>query len=328
MTFRSLSRARPMLAAALLATTGGCAPAAVPATGGTTAVIAADALMAHVSVLAADSMEGRLIGTPGNARARAYLVREFAGAGLQALGTGGRFELPVHVRSGRDSAVRTAINVVGMIRGRVNPDRYMVVTAHYDHLGIRNGEIYNGADDNASGTAALIEMARWFAANPPAHSLIFAAFDGEEGGLLGSRGFVASPPPPVPAAAMVLNVNLDMVGRNTNGELYAAGTSHYAFLRPYLDSVSARAPVTLRLGHDDPGGPRADDWTTQSDHASFHRAGIPFVYFGVEDHPDYHRPTDDTERLMPDFHAGAITTILDAIRVFDRNLTIIATHRP
>ncbi|MGH7128536.1 MAG: M28 family peptidase, partial [Planctomycetaceae bacterium] len=189
---------------------------------------------------------------------------------------------------------------------------------------VRQGEIYNGADDNASGTGALIEIARWFAAHPPENSIIFAAFDAEEGGLVGARGFVANPP--APADRIVLNVNMDMVGRNARNELYAAGTSHYGFLRPYLDSVAARAPVSLRFGHDDPNGPRSDDWTTQSDHAAFHAAGIPFIYFGVEDHPDYHRPTDAVERLMPEFFAGAASTVLDAIRTFDRNLSVIAAR--
>jgi hypothetical protein len=317
-------RARRVLLAALLLAGVGCtrsAPAAMAQQA--SEAIRPEALMAHVSVLAADSMEGRLIGTPGSARARAYLVRAFADAGLRPIGAG--FEVPVQMVSPRDSSLRRGTNVVGEIRGRTTPDRYIVVTAHYDHVGVRQGQIYNGADDDASGTAALIEMARWFRANPPAHSIIFAAFDGEEGGMVGSREFVRQPP--VPAERIVVNVNLDMVGRNARNELYAAGTSHYRFLRPYLDSIATGAPVTLRFGHDDPNGPRQDDWTTQSDHASFHRAGIPFVYFGVEDHPDYHKPTDDTERLMPAFFAGAVTTVRDAIRALDRNLGAIAAAR-
>jgi Zn-dependent M28 family amino/carboxypeptidase len=282
--------------------------------------------MTHVRVLAADSMEGRRAGTAANARARAYVLRQFQSAGLQPVPGLSGFEQPVSVRNTRDSSIRNAVNVVGMVRGRTNPERYIVVTAHFDHVGVRQDQIYNGADDNASGTAALMEIARWFAANPPMHSIIFAALDYEEGGLIGARGFVAHPP--VPASSIVLNVNMDMVGRNTKNELFAAGTSHYPFLRPYLDSVAARAPITLRFGHDDPNGPPRDDWTSQSDHGAFHRAGIPFVYFGVEDHPDYHQPTDDVERLMPQFFAGAATTVLDAVRTLDRNLAAIATHRP
>lgn len=285
--------------------------------------IPANALMAHVSALAADSMRGRLTGTPENAQARQYIARHFAEIGLRRFGEG--YEYPTAFLSPRDSSVKRAVNVVGYVRGRVDPERYIVVTAHFDHLGVRNGEVYNGADDNASGTGALIELARWFAANPPRHSVMFAAIDFEEGSLNGARGFVARPP--VPLSAIALNVNMDMVGRNARNELFAAGTSHYPYLRPLLDSVATGASISLRFGHDDPGGPRQDDWTTQSDHYAFHTVRIPFVYFGVEDHPDYHRPTDDVERLMPAFYAGAVNTIRDAIGILDRNLEVILARR-
>ena len=308
-----------LLAAAAIS---GCAGVNSTSTAGaTSAVLSADALMRHVSLLAADSMRGRLVGTPENAKARAYVANQFSAAGLQPVG--GSFEQPVEVR--RDTLVRRAINVVGLARGRVNPDRYIVVTAHFDHVGVRNGEIYNGADDNASGTGALIEIAKWFAANPPSNSILFVGLDAEEGGLIGARGFVATPP--VPRSAIALNVNMDMVGRNTKSELYAAGTSHYPFLKQYLDSVATRSGITLRLGHDNPAGPAADNWTSQSDHAAFHQAGIPFIYFGVEDHPDYHKPTDDVAGIMPQFYAGAATTILDAVRSLDRNLAAITAAR-
>jgi Zn-dependent M28 family amino/carboxypeptidase len=285
--------------------------------------ISADALMSHVSVLAADSMRGRLSGSPEAAETRAYIARQLGQAGVQRVGVS--FEHPTETTSPRDSSVRRATNIVGLVRGRTHPDRYIAVTAHYDHVGVRNGEIYNGADDNASGTGALIELARYFAKNPPRFSMLFVAFDFEEGGLNGARGFVARPP--VPLASIVLNVNMDMVGRNANNELFASGTYHYPFLRPHLDSVAARSPITLRFGHDDPSGPRTDDWTTQSDHYAFHSMHIPFVYFGVEDHPDYHRPTDDVDRLIPAFYAGAVNTILDAVRVLDRNFSVILSQR-
>ena len=311
----------PRLAALLLLVS--CATSNTTPAAQSSGPVSADALMAHVAALAADSMRGRLSGSPEAAETRAYIAGQFGQAGLQRVGVS--FEHPTEITSPRDSALRRATNIVGLVRGRTNPDQHIVVTAHYDHVGVRDGEIYNGADDNASGTGALIEMARWFAAHPPRNSMLFVALDFEEGGLNGARGFVARPP--VPLASIALNVNMDMVGRNANNELFASGTSHYPFLRPFLDSAAARSSITLRFGHDDPNGPRTDDWTTQSDHYAFHAANIPFVYFGVEDHPDYHRPTDDVERLMPVFYAGAVNTILDAIRVFDRHLSVIASHR-
>src|SRR5690606_8288364 len=106
------------------------------------------------------------------------------------------------------------------------------------------------------------------------------------------------------------------------GLLWAGGASHTPALRPILERVAARAPVTLRLGHDRPGAPEGDDWTQLSDHAAFHGRGIPFVYFGVEDHPDYHRPTDDVERIVPEEFVAAVQTILIGLRELDGALPL------
>jgi hypothetical protein len=308
---------------------GGSAPAsppsAAPTTSGPAAVattVTAEELMREVRVLAHDSMEGRRIGTPGGARARHYLAGAFERSGMERLGE--RYDHPFSfVREG-DGARLDGGNVMGVVRGRTNPDRYIVVSAHYDHLGVRDGAVFNGADDNASGVSALLAMARQLVRERPAHSVIFVALDGEEGPGAGARTFVSSPP--VPAASIVLNVNLDMVGRNDANVLWAAGAHHYPFLRPYLDTVASRAPLTLKQGHDRAGAAE-QDWTFSSDHGAFHRSGIPFVYFGEEDHPDYHKSTDDPEGLIPAFHVSAVTTVLDAVRTFDRNLAAIAEAR-
>jgi hypothetical protein len=268
-------------------------------------------LMRDLSVLAHDSMEGRATGTPGSARARAFLERSFAERGLQPFGAS-YLQSFTFTRRG---LTMEGVNVIGMVRGTERPDRYIVITAHYDHLGIRDGEIFNGADDNASGTAALLALAEHFVRYPPRHSLIFAALDAEELSLQGARAFVAHPP--VPVDAMMLNVNMDMVGRNDDNELYVAGTYHYPHLLPLIEGVAATAEVRLIPGHDRPGSRAGRDWTMMSDHAAFHAAGIPFLYFGVEDHPDYHRATDEFERIQPGFYNRAVRTVLSAIRQAD-----------
>jgi hypothetical protein len=115
-------------------------------------------------------------------------------------------------------------------------------------------------------------------------------------------------------------VNLDMVSRSERRELFVAGTSPRPALAAVLQPVAARAPVSLRFGHDKPspaGGPM-DDWTMQSDHGVFHAQGIPFVYFGVEDHEDYHKPTDSADKIDPEFFRLAAETILDSIDALDR----------
>jgi Zn-dependent M28 family amino/carboxypeptidase len=195
----------------------------------------------------------------------------------------------------------------------------IVLTAHYDHLGVRDGQVYNGADDNASGAAALLEITRQIAAQPLDHTLVVALLDAEERGSRGARAFVASPPLPIERIA--LNVNLDMVAR-TDGVLWAGGASHTPALRPILERVATDARLTLRLGHDRPGAPEGDDWTSQSDHGVFHELGIPFVYFGVEDHPDYHRPTDDVERVDPGEYVTSVRTILLGLRALDAALPL------
>ena len=274
-------------------------------------------LLGDLARLADDSLRGRESGTPENAKARAFIASRFDRLGLQVVGPG---RVQPFVFSGRDSVPISAANVVGLVRGTELPDRYLVVSAHYDHVGVGrpvNGDsIYNGADDNASGTAALLAMANYFAAHPGRHSLLFVAFDAEEKGLRGARAFVANPP--VPKSSIVLNVNMDMVSHSERGELFAAGTSPWPALRPVLESVAATAPVHLRLGHDTPQPTAHDDWTMQSDQGPFNAAGIPFVYFGVEDHPDYHRPSDELRTITAGFFVGAARTVLQAVQALDR----------
>jgi len=309
-----------LLAPACTPVQNGTAPAERSARAPAVAVDSAQ-LIRDISVLAADSMEGRRTGTPGSERARRYLRARFAEIGLTPFGSG--YEQPFTF-TGRDGTGYAGTNVVGYVRGTEYPDRYVVVTAHYDHLGVRDGEIFNGADDNASGTSALMAIAARLRAEPPRHSVIFAALDAEEGsvvggvGLQGARAFVASPP--VPLERILANVNMDMISRNDRNELYAAGTYHYPALLPTVERVAARAPITLLTGHDRPDLPPGDDWTMSSDHGAFHQVGIPFIYFGVEDHPDYHRPTDTVERIQPAFFVRATSTVMDFVGELDRSL--------
>jgi Zn-dependent M28 family amino/carboxypeptidase len=285
------------------------------------ASIDAKKLFRDLETLAADAMEGRQPGTPGGAKARAYIVQRFKEAGIEPLGKS--YERPFTFRGRGDGSDRTGVNIVGVIRGRKNPDRYIAITAHYDHLGVRNGQVFNGADDNASGVAALLAIAAAAHAEKPEHSLLLAALDAEETGLNGARALVGDPP--VPIAAIAMNVNMDMVARDAKNVLFASGTSHYPFLKEYLKDV-ARPPVVLRFGHD-VAGSKEDDWTQDSDHFPFHQAGIPFIYFGVEDEAQHHKPTDDAETITKEFFVGATNTMLAAIRRFDANLEAIAKRR-
>lgn len=245
-------------------------------------------------------MEGRRLGTAGGARARALIARRFQALKLDTLAGGA-----IQSFSARGTAGSGA-NVIGFVRGDADPGRIILVTAHYDHLGVRGSEVYNGADDNASGTAALMAIAEWFRDHRPGHTVMFVALDGEEEGLLGAAAFVTARP--VALDSILLDVNLDMVSRSVEGQLFAVGPLRYPSLRRYLPAVACSGGVAIMLGHDK-GSSARDDWTMQSDQGAFQEAGVPFVYFGVEDHADYHQPTDDVERIDPAFFAAATRAI-------------------
>ncbi len=280
-------------------------------------------LLQDLKTLSADEMEGRLVGTPGGEKARAFVVRRFKESGVQPIGD--TLLQPFTFTGGRGGAQseRKGVNVIGRIDGK-DATRFIVLTAHYDHIGVRENQVFNGADDNASGTAALFAIAKYFSAHRPANAILVAALDGEESGLRGARAMLNAPP--VPIASMVVNVNIDMIGRAPDDKLYAAGAHAYPFLKPYLERVAASAPVKLLLGHDDPQRRDVEDWTRDSDHYVFHQAKIPFVYLGVEDFDQHHKATDDYDTISHDFYVRAVETAIRVIQEFDANLEAIRRH--
>lgn len=271
-----------------------------------------------VRTLSADDMQGRAPGTPGSEKARAYILTRFAQIGLAPVGD--RFEQPFSFTK-RDGSAVQGVNLVARIKG-TQGGKAMVVSAHYDHLGVRNGEIYNGADDNASGVAGLLAVAEAFKDKPPKHDVIFAVVDAEESGLRGARAFVAAPP--VPLATIALDVNFDMLAKNPKNELYAAGTAPSPYLKPILVKVAMTAPVSLKLGHDTDAEGQENNWTNQSDHYAFAEKGAPWLYFGVEDHPEYHKPTDDFATVPQDFFKRSVATVVQASLALERDLDDIA----
>lgn len=283
--------------------------------------------MLHLTqVLSSDALQGRGAGTPGNEAARGFIHKRFEEIGLAPLPG---FEVYTHSFSvlPKEEADLPfeAANLIGFIPGS-DRDKgpIMVLTAHYDHLGVRDGKIYNGADDNASGTSALIALAEYFAQYRPRHDMVIAALDAEEIGFLGARQLVAMDG--LDLSRVALNINLDMVGRSEAGELYVAGTYHTPLLAQIIEGLGESVPVTLIKGHDRPEQ-GADDWTLQSDHAPFHQAGIPFLYFGVEDHAGYHHPSDDFENLTLDFFVRAADAIVMVAKAADARLDEIHAQR-
>lgn len=275
-------------------------------------------LIEDVRILSADDMQGRLVGTEGSAKARAYIEGRLKAIGVKPMYPTGYDQV---FEFTRQETTLHGTNIVGQIAGSEKGGPVLVVSAHYDHLGVRDGQIYNGADDNASGVAGVLAVAEAFKARRPKHTVIIVFFDGEEEGLRGAKAFVAAPP--VPLDRIALNVNLDMIGTNGRNELYASGTFPFPWMKARLETLAADAPVRLLLGHDDPKL-GADDWSNQSDHWAFGLAGRPWIYFGVEDHPEYHQPTDDFDTVPQDFFKAAAATVVAAARRFDAELDAIA----
>ena len=280
--------------------------------------IDSERLMNAVTTLADPKFEGRAAGSPGGIAARGWIVEQFKTIGLEPLS--GAYVYPFKytrmTMNGRQEG--DGANVLGMCAGTDAKLPYFVVSAHYDHLGIRDGNIYPGADDDASGVAVVLELAAFCKKTPFRHSIVFAMFDAEERGLQGAKAFLVKPP--VPQDRIALDVNLDMVSRNDKREIFISGTYHYPDLKAPLEEIAKRAPITVLFGHDKPvaiaGG--VEDWTNQSDHGPFHAAKIPFVYFGVEDHADYHKPTDTADKINRGFFVDVAEMILDSVLALDR----------
>jgi hypothetical protein len=243
----------------------------------------------HAGLLADDTLEGRAAGSRGGIAAAKYIEKKLKEAGLEPAGDRGSFIQ--RFSPGYQ-------NVIGILRG-TDPklrDEYIVVGAHYDHVGYGNrsnsngpfGYIHNGADDNASGVAALLEIvdALHRSGWQPRRSIIFAFWDGEEINLLGSRHWVRQPT--VPRAGVKLAINADMVGRLTNGRLEVAGTRTAEGLRHLFSSP--RLPDDLRLDF-------TWEYKENSDHWPFYVDDVPSLLIHTGLHGDYHRPSDDFEKL-------------------------------
>lgn len=261
-------------------------------------------LLTDIKQLSDERMQGRKVGTAGSTLAQQYISGRYRELGLADIADTYRQSFVFS-----DTNRRQGVNLVARLQGCRYPDKYIAVTAHYDHLGHSGRKIYHGADDNASGVAAMLELARRLSQNCPAYSYLFIATDAEEDGLYGSKAFIAAPP--VPLSHIVLNLNLDMLGRaDKRGRLYLTGARRFPQLITTLEPEFAklqflhhRGPTRLPREH------ARYDWPNASDHGPFHRAGIAYLFFGGQDHPHYHTPQDTWQRIEPAFLQMAMHAI-------------------
>lgn len=249
----------------------------------------------HVSVLASDSLQGRGLGTAGAERARNYIVSMFEESGLKAFDDlGGDFFQPFRFR--QNLAWIDAWNITGYIEGSdpLLKDEFIVLGAHYDHLGYENRDneqtIYPGADDNASGVAAIIELARYFSDNPQllGRSIIIVAFDAEESGLIGSKHFVENSP--VALSDIKLMFSFDMVGMyEANNGLDLRGMGSMINGVEIAEAGAARHPLNLRR--------TGNNIERRTDTAPFGDNGIPAVHVFTGTKSPYHKPEDQYHLL-------------------------------
>jgi hypothetical protein len=262
------------------------------------AAYAADKLLAHVSWLAAPEREGRGFGSAGLAASRDYIRDQFAAAGLKPGGDNGTYFQDVKAVGGPDRKEETVQNVVAVLPG-ADPKfkgEAALLTAHYDHLGLgwpgarvdALGKLHPGADDNASGVAVLIEMAKALAAGPPPpRTIVFVAFTAEEAGLIGSRHYVQNPVP-VPLSGIYGVINMDTVGRLGTNPVSVIATESAREWPFVFSGITAVTGVPTRSI---PGA------SESSDQRAFIEAGVPGVQIFSGAGFDYHRPSDTVDKV-------------------------------
>ena len=270
-----------------------------------------DVLYEDLRAISSDEMKGRKTGTKGNRRARNYIIQRFKEIGLAA--ADGSYVKPFGQPETIGSSLKSGVNVVGYLPGRNK--KCVIISAHYDHLGKDGSRIYNGSDDNASGVALLLYLAQQIKATETDHSMLFVAFDAEEQGLAGAHAFVEDPP--VSPENIVLNINMDMMSRSDKNELFVSGTYYYPTFKEPIRAWREDYTINLRMGHDNPRN-RKENWLNSSDHYAFHKRGIPFLYFGVEDHDDYHKPTDTFDKTNFKFYKEVARVMTDIVLKIDK----------
>lgn len=281
----------------------------------------------HIHKLAADKMKGRGTGSKELDKAARYIQKHFKKFGLEPLGTEDyRQTFTARVRRVVvDDSIRQAHNIIGFLNN--GADHTIVVGAHYDHLGmgtqggslnsLAHGKIHQGADDNASGVAGLLEMARHFAQNDETepYNILFIAFSAEELGLLGSRHFVEEPTLPLQDLHFMLN--FDMIGRYDQ-QLAVIGYGTSPSWPSIFDRVDSRG-LRIHRGHDGSGG---------SDQTSFYRKDIPVLFFHTGGHPEYHRPGDTPDKINYPATVAIIDIAIDVVKsaMEESKLVFTPTH--
>ena len=269
--------------------------------------IKADELKKNLMVIASDEMEGRQTGSEGQKKAGVYMIDYYKNLGVsypKALGSYYQ-KVPKEALKSRRGELPDSENILAFIEGTEKPEEIIVISAHYDHVGTNNGVVYNGADDDGSGTVAVMEIAEAFqqakkAGKGPKRSILFLHVTGEEHGLLGSKYY--SENPVFDLKNTVANLNIDMIGRSDKENegknyVYVIGSDMLSTELKKINMAANKATQNLELNYkyDDPNDPMRLYY--RSDHYNFAKHGIPVAFFFDGIHEDYHQPTDDPEKI-------------------------------
>lgn len=262
--------------------------------------------------VASDEMEGRETGSKGQKKAGLYMIEQYKKSGISFPKGASDFYQPVpaaFMNARRNQNLPDSENIWAYIEGSEKPNEVLVISAHYDHVGIKDGEVYNGADDDGSGTVAVIEMAKAFAkakkqGHGPKRSILFLHVTGEEHGLHGSRYY--SENPLFPIENTIADINIDMIGRrdvehsNTNNYVYVIGADRLS--SDLHNAVVAQNEKYIKMDLDfkfnDPKDP--NHFYERSDHYNFAKHGIPAVFFFNGVHEDYHGKGDEPQKIEYD----------------------------
>jgi len=274
--------------------------------------ITANELKNHLYIIANDSMEGRETGSLGQKKAGKYLISKYLQNDI-AFPKGAQDyyqHIPsAYLNARRNENLPDSENIWAFVEGSEKPEEIIVISAHYDHLGTRNGDVFNGADDDGSGTVALLEIAQAFEiakkeGHGPKRSILFLHVTGEEHGLHGSRYY--SENPLFPLKNTIANINIDMIGRrddfhpNTNNYVYLIGADRLSTDLNVICALANEKYLNLELDYkyNDPTDPNR--FYERSDHYNFAKNGIPVVFLFNGVHADYHRKTDTPDKIEYD----------------------------
>ena len=277
-----------------------------------------ESLKTNLTAIASDEMQGRETGSEGQKKAGRYIINFYKkhGVGFPKGATDYYQHIPAaYLNAKRNDNLSDSENIWAYIEGSEKPNEVVVLSAHYDHVGIKNGEIYNGADDDGSGTVAIMEMAVAFQkakkeGHGPKRSILILHMTGEEHGLHGSRYY--SENPLFPFANTVADVNIDMIGRRdefhkeTNNYVYLIGSDYLSTdLYTICENVNKKFNLlTIDYKYNDRKDP--ERYYYRSDHYNFAKKGIPSVFLFSGNHADYHKPTDEVSKI--EFDALTIRT--------------------